>query len=98
MGTKQARNFGGRPTERQPEPGKKAHMSLAVPLTLKRKVEQAAKRRGWSASNEAAHRLEMTFAWEQFGFGRDMHGGEGGGLLGKDAMAAAEQAKKKRSK
>ena len=61
-GTKQARKFGGRPVEREPEPGKRAHLSLAVPLSLKRKVEQAAKKRGWSVSNEAAHRLEMSFS------------------------------------
>jgi hypothetical protein len=61
-GPKQARRFGGRPIEREPEPGKRAHLSLAVPLSLKRKVEQAAKKRGWSVSNEAAHRLEMSFS------------------------------------
>ena len=64
MVTKQVRNFGGRPTERELEPGKKVHMSLAVPLTLKRKVEQAAKKRGWSVSNEAAHRLELSFSMD----------------------------------
>ena len=37
-------------------------MSLAVPLSLKRKVEQAAQKRGWSNSNEVAHRLEMSFS------------------------------------
>jgi hypothetical protein len=61
MGTKPARNFGGRPVEREPEPGARVHLSVVVPPTLKRRVEQAAKKRGWSVSNEVAHRLAASF-------------------------------------
>ena len=64
MGTKQARKFGGRPVEREPERGKRTQLNIAVPLPLKRKVEQAAKKRGWSISSEAAYRLEMSFSPE----------------------------------
>ena len=64
MGTKQARNFGGRPLEREPELGKRTQLNIALPLPLKRRIEQAAKKRGWSISSEAAYRLEMSFARE----------------------------------
>ena len=62
MGTKPARNFGGRPVEREPELGKRTHLTIALPLPLKRKIEREAKKRGWSVSSEAAHRLEMSFS------------------------------------
>ena len=58
---KTAKKFGGRPVEREPEPGKRTHLSLAVPIALKQKIENAASARGWSISNEAAFRLENSF-------------------------------------
>jgi HPt (histidine-containing phosphotransfer) domain-containing protein len=60
-GKKPAKNFGGRPVEREPEKGKRTHLSLAVPLSLKRRIEQEAAKRGWSVSAEAALRLEQSF-------------------------------------
>jgi hypothetical protein len=63
-GKKPARKFGGRPVEREPELGKRTHLSLAVPLPLKRKLEQEAVKRGCSVSNEATRRLEQSFEWE----------------------------------
>lgn len=45
-----------------PEPGKRVHLSLAVPQKLKRDIEEAAEGRGWSVSVEAAHRLENSFS------------------------------------
>ena len=102
MGTKPARNFGGRPVEREPEPGKRTHLTIALPLPLKRKIEQAAKKRGWSTSSEAAHRLELSFSNDAMtelmldavrGGLKSFFGGEpgdnDGGLMGKEAIAAA---------
>lgn len=43
---------------------KRAHMSLAVPLQLKRRIEQAAKESGRSISSEVVRRLELSFAQE----------------------------------
>jgi hypothetical protein len=60
-GTKQARKFGGRPVEREPEPGESTHLSVVVNRSLKQKIERAAAKRGWSISKEANHRLEMSF-------------------------------------
>ena len=65
MGTKPARNFGGRPTERKPELGKRVHLNLAVPLPLKRLIEREAVKQGRSISGEAAHRLEQSFQTEK---------------------------------
>jgi plasmid maintenance system antidote protein VapI len=65
MGTKQARNFGGRPVEREPEPGKRTHLTIALPLPLKRRVEREAVKQGRSISNEAALRLERSFETEK---------------------------------
>jgi hypothetical protein len=64
-GKKPARKFGGRPTENKPEPGTRTHLSLAIPLPLKRKIEQAAIAKDWSISSEAVHRLEQSFSLEQ---------------------------------
>jgi hypothetical protein len=61
-GTKQARKFGGRPVEREPEPGESTHLSVVVNRSLKQKIERAAAKRGWSISKEANHRLELSFA------------------------------------
>src|SRR5262245_43460704 len=57
-----ARNFGGRPTEQEPKPGRQGQMSFVLPLPLKRKIERAAAKNGWSVSNETRHRLELSFA------------------------------------
>jgi hypothetical protein len=57
-----ARNFGGRPAEQEPKPGRQGQMSVVLPLPLKRKIERAAAKNGWSVSNEARHRLELSFA------------------------------------
>jgi len=104
----------GRPVTREaPAAGKRTQLSVAIPQPLKRQVEQAAKKRGWSISAETAHRLEMSFSQDVmtdsvlrqirdslmgFEFGR-ARGGKGGGLL--DVTAAeieAAKTAKKRSK
>jgi hypothetical protein len=56
--------FGGRPAIRKPKPGRRVHLSLAVPQELKGKIEKAAHDRGWSISVEASHRLERSFESE----------------------------------
>jgi hypothetical protein len=56
--------FGGRPAIRKPKPGQRVHLSLAVPQELKGKIENAARKRGWSISVEASHRLERSFEAE----------------------------------
>jgi hypothetical protein len=63
-GKKPARKFGGRPVKREPELGKRTHLSLAVPLTLKREIEKAAAKRGWSVSSEATRRLQLSFEYD----------------------------------
>jgi hypothetical protein len=85
-GKKPAKNFGGRPVEREPDPDKRAHMSLSVPLRLKRKVEEAAMEKGWSVSMEAAHRLEASFELPQIVdllFGKLVRQWEASGRLAK---------------
>jgi hypothetical protein len=59
-GMKQARKFGGRPIVREPQLGKRVQLNVALPLPLKRKIEQEASRRGHSISNEAASLLEWA--------------------------------------
>jgi hypothetical protein len=62
-GTKTQRKFGGRPQVREaPDPGKRVHLSLAVPQKLKRDIEKEANARGWSISVEAAQRLQSTLS------------------------------------
>jgi hypothetical protein len=61
MAKKPTKNFGGRPVQREPEPGKRTHLSVAVPLPLKQRLEQEAAKRGWSVSNEVVWRLEQSF-------------------------------------
>ena len=103
-GTKQVRKFGGRPVEREPEPGKKAAMNLAMPLPLKRRVEAPAAARGWSVSNEAALRFELSFMFDEFDLAKliDLLGNKPkklGGLLGSPkAIEAAFQAHRRRTK
>ena len=41
-GTKQAKNLGGRPAKWEPPPGKRVHLSAAIPLKLKRTLEREA--------------------------------------------------------
>jgi hypothetical protein len=60
-GKAMTRNFGGRPVTRKPVPGRRTNLSIVVPLTLKRQIERAAKKRGWSLSSEATHRLLQSF-------------------------------------
>ena len=60
-----ARKFGGRPQEREPEPGRRTHLSLAVTADIKRKLEDAAVVRGCSVSTEASSRLESTFTKQE---------------------------------
>ena len=62
--TKQARKFGGRPVERKPELGKRTHLTIALALPLKRRIEREAVKQGRSISNEAALRLEQSFEIE----------------------------------
>ena len=57
---KPARNFGGRPRKNRPEHGERTHLSAAVPLPLKQRLEHEAAKRGWSLSNEVTYRLEMS--------------------------------------
>ncbi len=45
---------------REPEQGKRAHLSAAIPLPLKRWLEKEAKKNGWSLSAEIVSRLERT--------------------------------------
>jgi hypothetical protein len=96
-GTKQVRKFGGRPVEREPEPGKKAAMNLAMPLPIKRRVEASAMERGWSVSNEAAFRFELSFMFDEFDIAKliDLLAHKkpkgSGGLLGREAIEAAER-------
>ena len=59
------RKFGGRPKEREPEPGRRTHLSLAVTADIKRKLEDAATARGCSVSTEASSRLESTFTKQE---------------------------------
>ena len=65
-GKNPSRNFGGRPVQHEPEAGKRTHLSLAVPLSLKQRLEQEAAKRGWSVSAEATHRLEQSLDGEPF--------------------------------
>ena len=52
--------FGGRPRKHKPEHGERTHLSAAVPLSLKERLEHEAAKRGWSLSNEITHRLELS--------------------------------------
>ena len=36
-----------------------------MPLSLKREIERAAKKRGWSISSEGAHRLQQSFELQE---------------------------------
>jgi hypothetical protein len=71
-GKKPARKFGGRPAEHEPQLGKRTQLNIALPLPLKRRIEQEAAKQGRSISNEAATRLERSFETERLftDFGR----------------------------
>jgi hypothetical protein len=59
-GTKRLKKFGGRPVERKPEPGKRTHLSVAMPLPVKRRLEREAVKQERSVSREVTRRLEQS--------------------------------------
>ncbi len=62
---KQAQNRGGRPPSRQRVQGDRVPLGLRVSLTLKNRLDQAARDSGRSQSQEAELRLEMSFDREE---------------------------------
>jgi hypothetical protein len=55
------RNFGGRPPQRDPEPGERVHLGIRVTPQLKERLEKTAAAIGRSQSQEAELRLERSF-------------------------------------
>ncbi len=64
--TASARNKGGRPRRREPEPGERVSLGLRVTPDLKNKLDAAAKAAGRSQSQEAELRLENSFRGERY--------------------------------
>ena len=55
------KRFGGRPRQRDPQPGERVHLGLRVTLEMKRRIEAEAARTGRSQSQEVEARLDRSF-------------------------------------